>query len=217
MATIGEIKFKDGASSQEEMVVLPAISSLKYNRPGNEGTPFRFSDTAYKNAHIESLSSLDSIKEKLKDTISKEDKRAAIVYAQRMGSKFYGYFREMAQKGMEVEFLGWSYNEEMIDLLDTHSEEFNKLSDDAKAWATFRFLEGIQSTQGKVKDVMQIPPVSDRKERATLLDPKIMKKYFNSYTDYLIKNDNVEPDNLSNKSKHPGIIVNTLKGGCYGG
>ena len=44
-----------------------------------------------------------------------------------------------------------------------------------------------------------------------------MKKYFNSYTDYLIKNENVDPDNLSNKSKHPGIIVNTLKGGCYGG
>ena len=125
-----------------------------------------------------------------------------------MGRDLYDMFDELADAEVEIGFLGWSYNEKMVDFAEKYSKRFNALSDNAKKVATFTFLEGVKRYTGKpVHYPLNLPPLSKRKNGISLLDHRIMRTYFKEYNDRLLAPENTRDDVIKANSRHTGFLT----------
>ena len=223
MANIGEIKFKDGVSSQEALVILPAIIyDLEYSqRPGDVNSPFKFFGwdklsernlvTNYHMAHDSAKEAIQELKDEINETLGEEEYESGLHYGSNLGLALYDMFKTFRIKNIDPGFLGWSHNETMVKFLEDWSDKFEKLSDNAKKVATFTFLEGVKRGLHDVKYPHMIPPVSKRKGGKTLLEPGVMKKYFKEYNKALLDPNLIRDDNLKRNSRHNGLISFTMR------
>ena len=219
---LGKLEFKDGVSSQEALVVMPAlIYHLEYSTiPGLDGSPFKHlgwdlvaksMTTDYHRAHTYAKGKLQEAADAFEQILieqkltakEKKELEDGMFYATNMTNAMYTMFGNFERKEIDPGFLGWSHNETMVKFLEKWSKEYKKLSENGKKVATFTFLEGVK--RGDAPDVQfphQIPPLSLRKTGKTLLEPKIMAKYFKLYTEALQNSDFTRADNLVANSRH---------------
>jgi hypothetical protein len=219
--SIGELKFKDGISSQEALIVLPTIAyDSRLSRSGEDGSPFKFLgwdrlsekniDTRYHISHDRTMIEIQKFKEDM-GPISEDDYNAGFFYGGDMGRALYAMYTSFRTKNIDPGFQGWTHNETMVKFLEKWSGEFEKLSDNAKKVATFVFLEGVKRVEANVRYPHQIPPVSKRKLGKTLLDPVVMEKYWKAYNKHLMDPDLARDDTIQRNSKHNGIISFIIK------
>ena len=222
------IKFKDGASNQEKLVVQPAVLYRGFKRGREDGSPFILqgaenignirNGTDYHQAHDYAIEELSELFEEITMEASEKDRENGSTYAKEAFTTMYSMFKDFKDKGIEIEFLGWSYNEKMANFTEIYSKKFNKLSSNAKKIATIEFLSGIRRLEGgytaTVRYPHTIPPVGIRPKSRNLLDPNIMVKYFKLYNKSVFKEDNTNPIKIENKSRHKSIISRKINKRC---
>ena len=98
-------------------------------------------------------------------------------------------------------------DEKMIAFKEKYDRKFKKLSATAKAHATFWFLDGFQlvTPSGKnirAKVLKVLPPVSKNKNAYSLLDWKVMSKYFKEYNQSIKNKRDTQKALESNVVKH---------------
>ena len=90
--------------------------------------------------------------------------------------------KSKSKKKVDIDFLGWSTNDEMINFRERWQKIYNNLSEDSKKIATMYFLSGIYRAAGaKQRYVNHLPPLSKRKNGITLLEPSIIEMYGKEY------------------------------------
>lgn len=207
--------------SQEQLASQPARVFNSIPRAGMDNSPFLFlgHDDLHGTPNIYKRV-FDVVKEEytepeleiLEKAVKKEDLKAATNYITEMGSEFYGMFEDFAEKGTDPGFLGWSNNETMANFATKWHNKFTKLSPNAKKVATLKFLNGVKKRNGKnTSYVFSMPPISKRVKGITLLDPKVMEKYFKMFHEQMNNKEFIDQDTILANSNQVGLVTHILK------
>ena len=131
--TIGKIFMDAGLSVQEEIILQPGLAYERYQLPGDAKSPFLFLGhddingdvNVYKMAHDASYKYIEN--EIMSEfTIDQKEGTLGIRYGNDMMRAFYDMFDSLREKGVELDFLGWSTNEVMIKFTQDWQSEYNK-------------------------------------------------------------------------------------------
>lgn len=168
--------------------ILEEMTSVaKYNLMGYDASPFIVNDMVHMNSHVSSMNELDRLKEFYlnkaydKDNLlsverKQEERQKGLNYAIKMSNEWKKRRDEYNAKGPQ----SVDRNDKMIEWKEQYDAMFDGLSNTAQVTATYYFLEGQIS---KERWGFSMPPVSDRKDQASMLDPEIVKNYFKLYNE----------------------------------
>ena len=214
----------------EQLAIAPAriLEQMDFQHKlfGYDVSPFALTERVHKNAHLETMAHMNAILPNILRTARMGDsklfedtsfynmeKNNGILYAVNMGNKFYDLLSNI--KTLDTQTI--DRNEDFIAFKEEFNSKFAELSNVAKVIATYKFLNGITRRSNTIDKFHKtnfprvIPPVSGTKGEYTLLSPKIMSKYFESY------NNNVTLNRSTDSIKNlPGgdAITQAIKDIC---
>ena len=191
--------------------------SAKNNLFGFKDSPYIISQDLHENVHLEAMDEMRN-KHEMKDldkaviadgkTINdkayiKNQLNAGRNYANELGTNYYN----IVKNPEELDPKAWDTRPDLIDFKETYTDKFNKLSEVAKFEATYHFLDGYTNLDTKKKGshyAYNMVPVSDKGYQPSMLDHKILNKYYKIYNKIAdiatdINNDNrTEPRGITN-------------------
>ena len=221
-----DVKFNNGVSLQEEIVLQPAIAYRAFKRAGEAGSPYKQQGfhpqvigpgeveipSLYNLSHEFAIHEIQIEKEDIE--ITEEDRHAGVIYGNRMGNAFYNMFENFFTQGKDPGFMGWSTNPDMVNFTHKWMKEFKNLSAQGQKVATFTFLQGVQRQHGQVRFPNYLPPTSGRPTGITLLDPDLLSLYFDKYHEVMNDKENRRLDSLRDKSDFTHYNYQVIKDKC---
>ena len=222
--------------------IMPPVQSLstlpyrlyqeylsKYERIGENGTPFHLNEFLHYNAHldaveridkeeydllakgvIEDRGTIDGSKAYVKSQISEGNK-----YAMRMGKEFYRILGGVSKAGPQT----IDRNEELIVFKEAFNAEFKLLSKTAQIAATIKFLkgitvwrEGVESRKSKAPHFL--PSASKSKAEFQLLDAGVLSRFFKYYNETTNAPENRDLRAAKRKQKYTPTMDLLERFGC---
>jgi hypothetical protein len=196
-----------------------------WNLFGYEGSPYYISMDVHRNAHVDTVSYINSVVLEIFESKVELDKKLGNfqgtneswaksqdnegrIYVKAMAEKYLSILKSVNNIGADT----MNYNDELIAWMEEYEPQFKALSETAKAAATVYFLRGFmklqeQAISGKNRYPISIPPVSLNKKNVSLLDASIIKLFFNEYNKIVNDESRTKVGNVRNAKGGQAIEI----------
>jgi len=234
---VGDLKIKkyDDAvmSPVQSLAILPyrlyQEYLSKYERIGENGTPFHLNPYLHYNAHLDAMERIDKEEYDMLaqaltvDGVNIEGSGAYIrqqvsegnKYAMKMGKEFYRILGGVSKAGPQTT----DRNEDFIAFKEQYNKEFKELSNTAQVAATIKFLKGVtiwreNIAKKKTKAPHYLPSASRSKAEFQLLDANVLSRFFRYYNEITNAPENRDLRASKRKLKYTPTMDLLKRFGC---
>tara|TARA_Y100000296_G_scaffold32339_1_gene37464 strand:- start:4166 stop:6199 length:2034 start_codon:yes stop_codon:yes gene_type:complete len=155
------------------------------------GAPGVYTYDTYKNAHVNAMKEMESRWSQIasKNNVTEEEMARGVALMQKISKDFYKIYSDINKSTPgKVVRLRPEYNEHLRELIDNYIDDWNKLTDNSKMYATLYFLAGTPTKDKsgrptkKVNVTKLLPPA--------LTHGPMMKSYAKVWWDMMTKDIN---------------------------